>query len=570
MGFYLSPLVDVNEIDLSTTIGAVSTSVSVNVLRNTYKGPEFKKILISDDAELETFFGKVQKDIYCYQDMLSSKGFLKFGNMHYVTRVMPNDATFSNATLTGTVTGTISGGFEMSDLPSKDPNDFGEDVVIDDSSDVWMIGASRGAWGNNVRVAIMDYVAYTEILSGGNSTAATYPVLSSLDNPIESTTDFVVVVEEKGQDLAASYQVKEVFNVSTDELAINDEGRSKFVETVINSQSNVIKFNLSPDKTNVAWTTFTEDYVVFTTGSNGLAENLTDTEVIEGYELYSNPEEIDVNILIDSNKGLTTKRYLIEIAESRKDCMAILDCPYEIVVNNKGYEATQLKDWRRGLGNYTSENLNENTSYAALYGNWLEVYEQDQRKYRWIPASGYMAGIFAKTDDVADPWQAPAGLNRAILTGVRRLGWNPDEGKRNVLYPNGINPIVSFSGQGKVAWGQKTMLDKNSSFNRINVRRLFITIEKAIATASKYYLFEPNSAIVRHRLVNMIEPFLRDVKAREGVYDFQVVCDETNNTPERIDRNELWCDIKIKATRTSEFIVLNFISLKTGANFNEG
>jgi phage tail sheath protein FI len=204
-----------------------------------------------------------------------------------------------------------------------------------------------------------------------------------------------------------------------------------------------------------------------------------------------------------------------------------------------------------------------------VYGNWLEVYDQYSRKYRWIPSSGYVAGIYARTDDMTDPWWAPAGLNRAILTNIRRLAWNPSLGERDLLYKNGINPIVSFSGQGKVIWGQKTLLDKNSAFNRVNVRRLFMVLEKAISTAAKYFLFEPNDTATRNRMVSMINPFLRDVKARRGVYDFLVVADETINTPERIDRNELWCNIYIKPTRAAEYIVLNFVATRTGANFEE-
>jgi phage tail sheath protein FI len=183
--------------------------------------------------------------------------------------------------------------------------------------------------------------------------------------------------------------------------------------------------------------------------------------------------------------------------------------------------------------------------------------------------AGHVAGIYAKTDYMRDPWWAPAGLNRAILTNIRRLAWNPKLGHRDMLYKDGINPIVSFAGQGKVVWGQKTMLDKSSAFNRVNVRRLFIVLEKAISTAAKYFLFEFNDRITRSQLVTMIEPFLRDVQQRRGIYDFKVICDETNNTPERIDRNELWCTIFIKPTRVAEFIVLQFVAMKTGMTFEE-
>jgi phage tail sheath protein FI len=306
----------------------------------------------------------------------------------------------------------------------------------------------------------------------------------------------------------------------------------------------------------------------FKGGFNGNL-GVDDASIIEAYQLYEDPETIDVNIIIDSNKSETVKSALVTLCEDRLDCMLTADCPKELVVNNKGNETVDLRDWRNGTGSFTTTNFNENTSYAALYGNWLEVYDKYNQKYRWIPASGYMAGIYARTDDVAEPWFAPAGLNRSVLTGIRRLAWNAKQGNRDILYSNGINPIVSFAGQGKVVWGQKTMLAKSSAFDRINVRRLFMVLEKAISTAAKYFLFEPNDTATRVLLVAMIEPFLRDVQSRRGIFDFKVICDDSNNTPERIDRNELWCDILIKPTRTAEFIVLNFVATKTGASFEE-
>ena len=288
---------------------------------------------------------------------------------------------------------------------------------------------------------------------------------------------------------------------------------------------------------------------------------------MEAYDLYSNPEEIDVNLFIDSAKSVDIKRYLINLAEViRKDSFAILDVPRELVVNNKGSETLDMVKWRRGQDGST---FNPNTSYAALYGNWIEVFDEYSKKYRWIPLSGHMAGLYAHTDEVTDAWWAPAGLNRAILTNVRRLAFNPTEGNRDALYIAGINPVVSFSGQGKVVWGQKTLLDKSSAFNRINVRRLFLVLEKAISKASKYFLFEQNDEITWMLMTNMIEPFLRDVKGRRGLYDYLVQINEVTNTPERIDRNELWGDLYLKPTRTAEFIRLNFIATKTGASFSE-
>ena len=288
------------------------------------------------------------------------------------------------------------------------------------------------------------------------------------------------------------------------------------------------------------------------------------------YDMYRDAEEIDVNVFVDSNKSENVKRHVATLVESRRDCMYIIDPKFEHVVNNKNSEAMAVVAWRKGLAPFIDNNMNISTDKVAIYNNWLEVYDRWNKKYRWIPASGYIAGVWAFNDWTAEPWFAPAGLNRALLPGsVRRLAYNPSLAERDQLYKNGINPIASFAGIGKVVWGQKTMLDSTSSFNRINVRRLFITLEKAIATVAKYYLFEPNDEFVRYQIRSVIEPFLRDVQARRGIYEFMVICDERNNTATRIDRGELWVDIMIKPTRAAEFIVLRFTNTSTGANFAE-
>lgn len=616
MAYYLSPLVDIQEVDLSTTIPAVATSIGVEVLRNTYKGPEQKKNLISSEDELIREYGFPTSSLGCYEDMLSAAGFLKYGNKLYVTRVAPSGATFA-----GTKVSSLSGGFGEYDEPltladlgnqsdpySGDPDEFEDDVEVTDNYDMWMIASSRGEWGNKLRVSFINKEKYDEIKytpsseiyennwypyrSNGDIKDGTGPDASNgdpekdwltddlyqnatifqiiaTDSPLESDTDFLLLVEsmEQGED---NWTLVEQWNVSTNPLALDGEGRSRYAPTLINLQSNYIRISMNEIKQEQPWLTSTDVWEYFSQGSNGIVQgNALEPEMMAALDLYSNAEEIDVNMFIDGNKPNSIKQYMIAICEDRKDAMAVLDCKYEHVVKNRGQEVEDLTEWRKGIGSFQLDNLNENTSYASLYGNWLEVYDKYNRKYRWIPAAGHVAGIYANTDDVSDPWWAPAGLNRAILTGVRRLAWNPKLGQRDILYKNGINPIVSFAGQGKVVWGQKTLLDKSSAFNRVNVRRLFIVLEKSISTAAKYFLFEPNDDVTRSQLVNMIDPFLRDVKARRGVYDYRVICDETNNTPERIDRNELWATILIKPTRVAEFIVLQFVALKTGASFEE-
>lgn len=578
MAFYLSPLVDVKEIDLSTTIPAVSTNIAAIVLRDTWKGPENEFYFITTEDELIDVFGAPTSAAGSYQDTLATIGFLKYGNKIYCTRAMPDDATFSGVKATSASTWTaFTSAYTNESLPVNDPRDFG-DVTVTDTATLWIIAASTGSWGNKTRIATLTYedqkLVNDVVASGGTTGWETFSEFAATDSgltPLSAgslvSKNFLLIVQTQAQGQTA-WTTRETFNVSTDPDAIDDGGTTKFVETVINERSRYIRLAINEQSIGQPWTITTENWQYCTDGGNGTG-TASDGTIIEKYDLYSNAEDVDVNIIIDSGKSETVKQYIASICkDTRKDCVAVLDVPRSLVLNATNI-ASELSQWRLGTGDHVVTNLNINNSYVACYANWIEVYDKYSKRYRWIPASGHVGGIYARTDNVSDPWFAPAGLNRAILTNIRRLAWNPNQGQRDLLYKNGLNPIVSFAGQGKVIWGQKTMLDKSSAFNRVNVRRLFVTLEKAIATAAKYFLFEPNDPVTRTLLKNMIDPFLRDVQARRGIYEYLIVIDETNNTPERIDRNELWASIFIKPTRAAEFIVLNFIATKTGANFEE-
>jgi hypothetical protein len=660
MAFYLSPLVDVQEIDLSTTIPAVATSIGVIVLRETKRGQEMSKIFVTSEEELIRGFGEPRNDSpACIKDTMAAAGYLKYGNKLYCTRVMPYDAQFAGIQLDSSDATTgfeplmyLSGaGGDLDQIwvdnsavqpqaynlePLGNPNDIGytdmskfhEAVQPSGADFAWFFADSRGAWGNNIRIGFINqadqeiidnYEAYSDEASGwypwnldneGNPqlrapwdaatlassatsadwkdpSEAIYDSIQAVHQTLQSDKEVLMVVQHR-ENAKDDWDTVETHVVSTEVEKLNLNGYPMYIETYINEISRYIKVTMNAAREDQPWTYSEPVWAYLEGGYDGYNPASVATGqtappeaglidpgsgvslglMREALDLYANPEEIDVTMIIDGDKPLNWKRYAVQFCETRKDCIAILDCAYDDVVDNRGNETTDLVDWRRDPTN-SGNGLNENTSYAAVYGNWLEVYDKWNNKYRWIPAAGHVGGIYAHTDNVNDPWWAPAGLNRAILTGVRRLAWNPALGHRDLLYKNGINPIVSFAGQGKVIWGQKTMLDKPSSFDRVNVRRLFIVLEKAISTASKYFLFEPNDEITRLQLKSMIEPFLRDVQARRGIYEFQVICDETNNTPERIDRNELWCTILIKATRVAEFIVLQFVSLKTGASFEE-
>jgi phage tail sheath protein FI len=201
--------------------------------------------------------------------------------------------------------------------------------------------------------------------------------------------------------------------------------------------------------------------------------------------------------------------------------------------------------------------------------NWKKQFDKYNNTYRWVPLNGDIAGLCARTDFERDPWWSPAGFNRGHIKNVTRLAWNPGKDDRDTLYKNGVNPVLQFKGEGVVLYGDKTMLSKPSAFDRINVRRLFIVLEKAISKAAKYSLFEFNDEFTRAQFVALVEPYLRDIKGRRGVYDFRVVCDTTNNTPEVIDRNEFVGDIYIKPARSINFIHLNFVAVRTGVAFSE-
>jgi hypothetical protein len=590
MALYLSPLVDINEVDLSTTIPTVATSIGVLAIRDPYKGPELKEQLITTIDELIDIYGEPTSG--SYKDILAATGYLKFGNKLYTTAAFAPSASFagmhsifvSASTCDSYSTG-VSGAYVLADFNSLDPDKFGEESVVfnvareDWPSDISFIANTRGKWGNFVKVAYVGSYIYDEVRKGSKTytqlgiSSDLYDDVESIDMSFDASTDteFIVLIRTAAQDqidrAAPTYKLKEAWLVSTNDRKVDDEGANIFCENWINSTSKYIRCAIKDSKKDTVMTNiWTDDYQDFAGGANRGA-SLTDTEIQDAYDVYEDPETIDINLLIDGDKSTTVKSYLIDIAEDRKDSMAILDVPQSLVVNNKGQETNDLRNFR--LGEHGTYNLNENTSYAALYGNWLEVYDKWNGRYRWIPCSGHVAGIYANTDDVSDPWFAPAGLNRGVISNIRKLAFNPNQAKRDILYKNGINPITSFAGQGKVVWGQKTMLDKNSAFNRVSTRRLFIILEKSIATAVKYFLFEPNDGFTRLQLINMIDPFLRDVKSRRGVYDYMIISDSTNNTPERIDRNELWVDIYIKPVKTAEFVVLNFIATKTGASFTE-
>lgn len=296
--------------------------------------------------------------------------------------------------------------------------------------------------------------------------------------------------------------------------------------------------------------------------SGGVDGNaVSNDELIPGWAMFSNPENVDISILISGPANRVLQDYLIQnIAESRKDCVAVISPEMDDVVRNAGSELEDILNLRDVL---------TSSSYGIFDCNWKYQFDSYNNVMRWIPCNPDVAGLMARTDESHDPWWSPAGYNRGSIKNTVKLAWNPSKTERDELYQVGCNPIVTFANEGTLLYGDKTMLTKPSAFDRINVRRLFIVLEKAIARASKYALFEFNDAFTRARFIQIVEPYLRDVQARRGVTDFKVICDETNNTGQVIDSNAFVGDIYIKPSRSINFISLNFVATATGASFEE-
>jgi hypothetical protein len=290
-------------------------------------------------------------------------------------------------------------------------------------------------------------------------------------------------------------------------------------------------------------------------------------KILTSYDLFSDKDTLDISLVLTgkSRGGVNNEQvanYLIDnIASVRKDCVVFISPAYSDVVGTAATSVAQnIIDMRNSV---------RSTSYAVMDSGYKYQYDKYNDIYRYIPLNGDTAGLCVRTDNDFDPWFSPAGYNRGQIKNVIKLAYNPSRADRDVLYKAGVNPVVTFPGQGTVLFGDKTLLAKSGAFDRINVRRLFIVLEKAISQASKFSLFEFNDEFTRAQFVNLVEPFLRDVQGRRGIFDFRVVCDDTNNSPEVIDSQRFVGDIYIKPAKSINFIQLNFVAVRSGVEFSE-
>jgi len=366
-------------------------------------------------------------------------------------------------------------------------------------------------------------------------------------------------------------------NLSKNPIAKTNQGGNNYYPDVIFRQSNWIYWtdhlsagsNWGTDVTAAYTDVLPVDDGTLTGGTDDYA--VTAGELKIGYDFFDDTENIDINLVLagpssgvaDTEAGMDTHGTMIlDLCESRKDCVGFIS-PYRASCVNVASSITQTANVVDGFNTIPS------SSYIVFDSGYKYMYDKYNDVYRFVPLNGDMAGLCANTDKVADPWFSPAGFNRGYVRSAIKLAYNPKNSERDQLYRARINPVVNFPGQGVLLFGDKTAQTKPSAFDRINVRRLFLVLEKAIAIASKYQLFEFNDEFTRAQFRNMVEPFLRDVQGRRGIFDFKVVCDASNNTGEVIDRNEFIGDIYIKPARSINFITLNFIATRTGVAFSE-
>jgi phage tail sheath protein FI len=564
MAFQVSPGVQVQEIDATNVVPAVSTSIG-GFAGSFNWGPVDEIVTVSSENELAAKFGA--PDDSTAKHFLVAASFLKYGNALKVVRVA-----------TGHENATSDGSGQL----IKNDEDYDNSSL---SVGSW-IAKHPGVLGNSIKVGLVTAsVSNFSTIQYLTSSDATKYLYSSIFDSIPGTSEYasnlgktsaadevhVVVIDEDGAISGEVGTVLESFGyLSQASDAKKSDGSSNYYKDVINQQSAYVYWaahdtNLTDaGETVSANTTFVTSTTALESSLSGGSDDNTPTtgEIALGFDLLEDSETEDVNLLFaapDANGEEAIAEDLISIASSRKDCMAFVSPPIEDTVGSST-PAADVKAFADGL---------TSSSYASCDSTALYVYDKYNDVYRWIGAAGHQAGLCANTDNVADAWFSPAGVNRGQLLGVTKLAFNPKKADRDTLYKARVNPIVSLPGQGTILFGDKTLLSRPSSFDRINVRRLFITLEKAISTAAKAQLFEFNDEFTRAQFRNLVEPFLRDVKGRRGLTDFLVVCDNTNNTQAVIDGNKFVADIFVKPARSINFITLSFVATRSGVEFSE-
>ena len=471
---------------------------------------------------------------------------------------------------------------KLSDAKRQDgSNNYYKSVINSQSRYVWWMGApiaSALSDATDVEVA-------TDITAVFNSSGKTITIQDSdAFETLGAFMEYYDAASDKAsrQLLLSGSQANDgVVTVADITATISNNSVNGYIITLVeNVDSEVVASLTITSVTKPTWGQ-TSDAVIASEGASTLAvlggasdyvlsggtDDFASSEgqVQSAYAQFSNTDEYDISLIVLGNASALTAKFVVDnVAEVRKDCVVFIS-PRNTdgsPITSTGSTATTA------IKNFRSDTLID-SSYAVMDSGFKYQYDRYNDSYRWIPLNGDVAGLCARTDFNADPWFSPGGFNRGQIKNIVKLGFNPSQADRDELYSAGVNPVVTFPGQGTILYGDKTLLSKPSAFDRINVRRLFIVLEKSIAIAAKYQMFEFNDSFTRAQFKNLVEPFLRDVQGRRGVTDFRVKCDESNNTGEVIDRNEFVADIFIKPNRSINYITLNFVAARSSVSFEE-
>ena len=556
MAFQLSAGVNVSEIDLTTVVPSVASSTGAFAGKFSW-GPVNEITTISDEVRLIERFGRPTEGNYEY--WFSAANFLAYSNNLKVVRAA-NSATTRNAT--------ANGGILIENQT---------DYTINHSAGTYTNGefAAKypGELGNSIRVELADANTYSSWANKGQFTDT--PATSDYVSNVGGANDevHILVIDANGKFTGSANSVLEKYSFASkaSDAKLND-GTSNYYKDILNNKSRYVWWLAHPQGqlaagANTNWgSAASNTSFQFLTGNvlinlaGGVDGTISTANVVTAYNQVANPDSIDVSLIITGPADATVAAAVIDIAETRKDCVVFVSPEKSDVVDNYGDETTDILAYRASL---------TSSSYAIMDSGWKYQYDKYNDTYRWVPLNADIAGLCARTDLERDPWFSPAGSNRGIIRNIVKLAWNPTKADRDDLYVKGVNPVVTFAGEGTMLYGDKTMLSRPSAFDHINVRRLFIVLEKSVARAARSSIFEFNDQFTRAQFVNLVEPYLRDVQGRRGITDFRVVCDETNNTAEVIDRNEFVGDIYIKPARSINYIQLNFVAVRTGVRFEE-
>ncbi len=554
MAFQISPGVNVSEVDLTTVVPSILTTAGA-FAGNFAWGPARQVILIDNEITLKNYFGK--PDSNSATSFFTSASFLAYGNNLSVVRAV--NANSNNAA--------ANTSFQI-----PNPEEFEYLYLNTDNNDFFgpYMAKYTGVIGNSLSVEVCANTALFDTWSY-KSYFTSAPGTSDFAAAVGGTNDemHVVVIDADGQFTGQQGTVLETYPFVSKASDANVNGNSNYYRQVIFNSSQYV---YATGPVNYSTTSFTWDrpaannnFAVLTTNptitlSGGLEFNPTDGDIQNAYDLFANKEEIDISLVLTGSANTNIQQYVIDnVVNSRKDCVAFISPPITAIDSINTTPTAGINTWLASLA--------RSSSYVVADSGWKYMYDKYNNTYRYIPLNGDIAGLCVNTDTVRDPWFSPAGFNRGQIKNAIKLAWNPNKTQRDVLYAAGVNPVVSFPGQGIVLFGDKTLQNKPSAFDRINVRRLFIVLEKTIARAAEFSLFEFNDEFTRAQFVALVTPFLRDVQGRRGIYDFRVVCDTTNNTPQVIDSNQFVGDIYIKPARSINFIQLNFVAVATGVDF---